>query len=171
MLSETAKNSTEKGFMTLRILWGAILASLFIYLVIAHLLGGEVRQRAGATVSVPLFRNVLIVIGIIEILIIRFLRKRMLSKDALLKLRERRGPSDQMPIVAQYTTVVVISAALAESIGIYGLLLYFLGADIQTFYVFLAVSAALLIFYRPKKEELATLVLQTEAREASSNYP
>ena len=67
------------------------------------------------------------------------------------------GPSRQPPYLAKYTMAVVVSLAFSESMGIYGLVLFFLGEDLQTLYTFIAISALAMIFFRPKMEELERL--------------
>ena len=53
---------------------------------------------------------------------------------------------------------LVLCLALCESIGIYGLVLFFLGDTFQTLYTFVVISAAGMFYYRPKREELETLL-------------
>ncbi|MBU2499127.1 MAG: hypothetical protein KKE57_09510 [Proteobacteria bacterium] len=54
---------------------------------------------------------------------------------------------------------MMISLALSESIGIYGLVLFFLGDSLRTLYTFIGISALAIIYHRPKREELETLAL------------
>lgn len=53
---------------------------------------------------------------------------------------------------------LMVSLALSESIAIYGLVLFFLGDDYQSLYLFVGISAIAMFFYRPKKEELEELI-------------
>jgi hypothetical protein len=53
---------------------------------------------------------------------------------------------------------VIISLALCESVGIYGLVLFFLGKNTMDLYLLLGVSAAAMIYYRPRKDELLNLL-------------
>ena len=65
--------------------------------------------------------------------------------------------TDMNKLMARYTPAVVISLAISESIAIFGLVLFILGDDFQTLYIFLVVSAIAMIFHRPKNEELRQL--------------
>ena len=155
MLSETDKKSIEQGFLKIFIIWCALLFSLIFYLVIAHLIGDEIRKGTVNQMPMALFSNTLVCISIVQIIIIVILRKKMLSKPTLKKIGERNSiASEQLPIITQYTLVTIISSAIAETIGIYGLVLYLFGGNINLFYGFLAVSAVLMIIYRPKKDEI-----------------
>jgi hypothetical protein len=76
--------------------------------------------------------------------------------------------SSQPQALGKYTTAVMVSLALSESIGIYGLVLFFLGSTIQTLYLFMVISACAMIFFRPKKEELAELAISMQAANAQT---
>ncbi len=68
---------------------------------------------------------------------------------------------DSVPLktlFTKYFTAVIISLALAESIGIYGLGLFFLGGGFETLYLFNVLSAIAMFFFRPKGEEFEKLV-------------
>jgi hypothetical protein len=70
-----------------------------------------------------------------------------------------RRPDGQPPPPAAaampgYTAAVVASLAMCESIGIYGLILFLLGRSTTDLFLLLAVSAAAMVFHRPKREEL-----------------
>ena len=158
MLSETDKKSIKQGFLRIFIIWCALLLSLIAYLVIAHLIGDEIRKGTLNQMPIPLFRNTLVCISVVQIIIIVILRKKMLSKETLQKMGDRNTiASNQSPLITQYSIVTIISSALAETIGIYGLVLFFFGASMNLLYIFLAVSAVLMIIYRPKKEEIIDL--------------
>jgi hypothetical protein len=72
------------------------------------------------------------------------------------------------PFVGKYTTFVIVSLALSESIGIYGFVLFLLGDSFQTLYTFIAVSALAMIFYRPKRKELEKLAMTYRKRDEST---
>ena len=61
------------------------------------------------------------------------------------------------PALGKYTTVSIVSWALAESVAIYGLLLFLLGGSFKDLYLFVAVALAVMIYYRPKMSELVEL--------------
>lgn len=73
--------------------------------------------------------------------------------------------SDQPSFLAKYTTAVIVSLVLSESIGIYGFVLFLLGDDFRTLYIFIGISALAMFFYRPKREELETLAIAMQSGE------
>ena len=153
MISNADRDSIEKGFMRLQIIWGAIFACLIVYLIIVLTLGEEISKGFQGQLPVSVIRNILICVSVVEVLIIHIFRRIMIEKGTLLKFLER-GPSSEQPLyMAQYMIAVIISATIAECIGIFGLVLIFLGAGINTFYFFAGASAIIMIYYRPKKEE------------------
>jgi len=86
-----------------------------------------------------------------------FLRKLFLRASAGAAIQ---STSLQHPTVAKYTVASKITMALLESIGIYGVVLYFIGLDSSSFQQLLIISAMAMFFYRPCKEELFYLAVQ-----------
>jgi hypothetical protein len=158
MLSEMEKKDIEQGFVKIFIIWGALFFSLIIYIGIAIFVGEEIRKGMMNQIPIYLFRNILLCVSAFEIIIIGFLRKTILPKKNLANPESRQTGLGQSPPISQYMTATIISSAIAESIGIYGLILYFLGASIGNLYLFMVISAAVMIFYRPKKEELLNIL-------------
>ena len=88
-----------------------------------------------------------------------YLRKRMLRASTEVPAGNTPMSSDQPKALAKYTTAVIISLALSECIGVYGLLLFLLGDAYQTLYIFIGAAAAAMFYFRPKREELADLAM------------
>lgn len=162
MLGEPEKVAIEKGLLMLWIIWAAIFGSLFVYIFICHQFGADIRQNINQNSFVPLLRNILYGVAIITLFLIHILRKLMIAgkfggfQSASLKPGMQ---SNQPSFLARYTVTLIISLALSESIGIYGLLLFLLGEDFQTLYTFTGISALAMYFYRPKREELENLAV------------
>jgi hypothetical protein len=114
----------------------------------------------GSGFPLVLLRNILFGTSIVELIVPHFIRKYTLRKPP-------GGPGsvstpqpstqDLEKTYAKYTTVMIISLALCESVGIYGLLLFFLGCSFQTMYTFMIISAVGMFYYRPKREEIEAL--------------
>ena len=58
---------------------------------------------------------------------------------------------------------VIISFAISEAIAIFGLILLFLGEGLPIVYVFMAVSALSMFFFRPDRDELEEFVNRTKS--------
>ncbi len=61
---------------------------------------------------------------------------------------------------------MLLSLALSESIGIYGLVLFFLGDSFQTLYIFIGISALGMFHYRPKREEIEKFAVAMQTKGA-----
>jgi hypothetical protein len=51
-----------------------------------------------------------------------------------------------------------VALAMSESVGVYGLILFFLGKNSRDLYLLILVSAAAMVVYRPRKDEVLSLV-------------
>jgi len=162
MVEATEREAIEKGLRVLWIIWAAMLASLLIYVFICHQIGEEIRRTASPDFPTAQLKNILYVAVIGTLFLTYFLRKLILSSrfsNSDHKLIKPETDSNQPLFLAKYTKAMIVSLALSESIGIYGLVLFLIGDSFQTLYIFTGISAAAMIFYRPKKEDLETLTI------------
>ena len=165
MLDEKDRLAIDKGMRVLWLIWAAIFASLFIYFFIAHVLGEEIRQNQNLNLPIPLLRNILMGVGIVTIFVIQFLRKFMLARGSdgfSLKTHESDAVTHTNLFVSRYSTAIVISLALSECIGIYGLVLFLLGDSLQTFHMFIGAAAVVMFVYRPRREEMEALAAKMQ---------
>lgn len=139
----------QKQFKVLQIIWVAMLMSLGVYLAICHLAGDSIRQGVSGSMPLDMIRNVLFGVSVAELMVVQYIRKLMLQFS--------RGTAQQA-VAQRYSTASIISYAISESIGIYGLVLYFLGDDVQYLYVLMGISALAIFYYRPRYEVLEELV-------------
>jgi len=139
------KEELRKQFKVLQIIWGSMIGSLAIYVIICHLVGDIIRDSADSGIPIELLRNFLFVLSIGEITAIYFIRKIVLTVQSDLTPKE---------FLKKYIPLSVVTFGIAESIGIFGLITYFLGDEVHTLYIFIAISAGVLLYYRPVFEEL-----------------
>ena len=172
MLEGQEKEAIHKGMLTLWVIWAAMLGSLIIYIFVCHQLGEEIRRGFEESgFPLELFRNILYSVVAVELIMIYYLRKFMLkgrTSAAKADMPDRSSSLNKLPFVGQYTAIVIISLAIADSIGIYGLVLFLLGGDFKTLYIFIIVSVLAMIFYRPKREELEKLAMAYKKRDESA---
>ncbi len=162
MLEETDRVEFEKGLRILWIIWAAMLGSLFIYVFICHQAGEELRGNTSPDFPIGLLKNILYGAVIVTLFLTRFLRRFMLTgrfSSTEVRLFKPASIFSQPSLLAKYTIAVFVSLALCESIGIYGLVLFFLGENLQTLYIFITISALSMFFYRPKMEEIERVAL------------
>jgi len=165
MLGPEERETIEKGFAPIAIIWGALLASLFIYILIAHTMGDQIRQAPRAEFPIALMRNILFGVAAAELLLAYYLRKRMLRVQPEGQTPASPLTSGQPTALAKYTAAVIVSLALCEGIGIYGLILFLLGDDYHTLYLLIGVSAIAMFYFRPKKEELVNTAMEMHGGE------
>ena len=55
---------------------------------------------------------------------------------------------------SKYAVAMIIPIALSEVVGIFGLVLFLLGAGFQTLYIFIGVSAITMVLFRPRRKEI-----------------
>jgi hypothetical protein len=115
----------------------------------------------GPDFSLALLRKLLFGLSIAALIAAHFIRKFVLRKPSGGSgptPASAPSPQDTAARYAKYTTAMIISLALCESIGIYGLLLFFLGDGFKTLYSFMVISAGGMFYYRPKREEIEVLL-------------
>lgn len=149
----------DKGLLTLKMIWAAMLMSLAIYLFVglqvADTMKSPMDEQTFGMVKMGLY---LIALGIL--VATRFMKKMILSGKG-----QTRTPADaggiptpsRPPALQTYTTATILSLAMSEGVGILGLVLYFLGKNPMDLYLLLFLSAAAMFMHRPSREELMTL--------------
>lgn len=159
-MDASQKGTVEKKLLVMWIIWGAMVGSLVFYIVICNLIVDQIRQPMGPDFPLVLLRNIFFGIGIVALVATHFIRKFILGKPSGSPgeiSTSQPSPQDPEKIYAKYTITMIISLALCESVGICGLILFFLGGSFQTMYTFMIISAAGMFYYRPKREEIEAL--------------
>jgi len=147
------------GWRVVLMIWGAILASLGVYLIICLNIGTALQVNIAPDFPITTVKYALFGVACVTVLAVYVLRKFLLNPDRS-GGTPARTTSAQHPAIPKYTTVVVITSALLESIGIYGVVLFLLAKDTRSLYQLLIISAAAMIYFRPRKEELLALAEQ-----------
>ena len=116
----------DKGMRILWVIWALMLGSLCIYIFICYQLGDEIRGNVGSNFPIGILKNILYLAVIVTLVITFFFRKIMLSGNSgqsESNVHNFKLFPSQAPFLPKYTTAVIVSLALSESIGIYGLIL------------------------------------------------
>ncbi|MDP3047943.1 MAG: hypothetical protein Q8N12_00740 [Thermodesulfovibrionales bacterium] len=173
MIDAKERDILNSGMKVIWIIWGAMLASLGIYIIVGHMVIAKIKMAEMSPDVFSLLRNALYVVAVIELAIIPFMRKIMLKASP----KETQSSAGYQipgivthPALGRYTTVTIVSLALAESIAIYGLLLLLIGKDFQSFYVLTAVSAVAMLVYRPKMDEVEKLAIALKGENFGDYY-
>jgi hypothetical protein len=152
----------ERQLRNLWIIWTGMFVFLIIYVSIC-LLWGDALQQSESPFPLDLMRDILYGVAVLTVILTHFLRNFILggrsgSSESISS--ESPSPSDQSSVVGKYVTAMIVSLALSESIGIYGFILFMLGADLRTAFIFNGIAALAMFIYRPKREELKAMFIQ-----------
>ncbi len=148
-----AEQDVDRMLLVLKIIWMALLFSLAIYLV-AGRLGAPGFLSPLSAEALGTLRTVLYALGLVTLIAAGYIRRLILAAG-----RSAAGPTQagQSSVLAKYSTAVIASLAMSESIGIYGLVLFLLGKNALDLYLLVGISAAAMFYFRPKKDELLNL--------------
>lgn len=173
MIDAQEKEMLSKGMRVLWIIWGAMLASLCIYLIVGHMIVDEIKIEGISPDIFSLLRNILFIVALVELAIIPVIRKFILRTPAKISqssFGQQIPGTANHPALAKYSSAMIVSLALAESIAIYGLVLLFIGKDFQSLYLFTGISAAAMLVYRPKIDELEKLAIGLKGEKSGNSY-
>lgn len=125
------------------------LMSLIALVAICHIYGDKIQIGMDEQPRIYI-RTVLYVVAITTFPVMKFIR------HVLVRLNQTaKGNSTPK---SRYAVTIIISMAIAESIGIYGFAMYVLGDGYNTLYIFTILSALAMYLYRPKVEEYQAVV-------------
>lgn len=153
----------DTGWTVVLLIWGAILASLGIYLVICIILEKELQINLDPKLPLETIKYALFSVSFITLFVVHYLRK-FLLRDSNSIVNSSQTSSLQHPAVGKYLVTVIITSALLESIGIYGVVLFFMAKDTLSLYQLLIISAVAMIYFRPRKDELLNIAAQMKAQ-------
>jgi hypothetical protein len=127
------------------IIWGALLASVILYGVVANVV--EISDPNTAEFTANIMRWGLAAAALGSMFFAYWIRKTMFFD------KEDDPEFEGAQRAETLFTTSIISWALCESVAIYGLVLRVLTGDIALFYPFAGVSVALFILFRPRPNE------------------
>jgi len=113
----------DKGFLALKMIWFAMFVSLAIYLF----LGLRVQLNLNISINEDMFaivRTILYTVSFVTLFVTKYVRKLVLTGKTQ---RRPAAQAFQHPILQKYSTATIVALPMSESIGIYGLGLFFLG--------------------------------------------
>lgn len=123
--------------MVLWIMWGALLSSVVVYLVVLHLTGSEVAENS------PVDKNLVKILS--GVALGSIIVSAMIRWKITLPMVRKSTPETLSRVLPS----CIVSWALAESVAIFGLVLGFMGEPISTFGVFFIASFGTLVCLTP----------------------
>lgn len=171
MLEKSEIEQLDKAWTIIRIIWGALAGSLAVYLLVCKLIEDQLKP-VGSDFPLETLKNALFGVAVLTFFIIYYVRKAMLKasvRGSANVLVQNQSSQIQNPAAVKYLTAIIVAMALSESIGIYGLVLFFLSKDSMVLYQFITMSAISMFYYRPRKEELWQIAEEMKKKAGSTS--
>jgi len=143
-----AEQDMDRTLAVLKIVWMALLGSLAVYLIAGRLAAPTLMPRLGEEAQGTL-RTALYALAFVTLIGAGVVRRLILAAGG--------PPAGPASVPQKYSSAVIASLAMSESVGIYGLVLSLLGKNATDLYLLAGISAAALFYFRPRKDELLSL--------------
>ncbi len=136
------------------IIVGMMLAMLAAYIIICHMMGGQLQQPLPEAQRV-LIRTVFYAVAIVTFPLTNLIRHIQLRLNQTMPCADKAHGNIAK---GRYLVTVIISMALVEVVGAFGLVMYVFGDGFNTLYIFTGLSALGLFLYRPKADEYSEII-------------
>ena len=171
-LEELNREILEKGMRTIWKIWVYMFLSLWTYIIVCHEIGKDAHFFIKYDQHLANLKYLFFALSLIVLYFSHYFRKTMLKRPSIksdLKIIKRAKKLGKPAILVKYSTFVLISLAFSEAIALYGVVYFFLSKDYQTLYVLIGISAAAMLYHRPKAKELAQISIASEGTVSSFN--
>ncbi len=128
---------------------GIMLIMLITYNIICHTIGADIRINLPEEQRV-FIRSILYLITIILFPLTNLLR------HILLKLN-RTMPGDT-PAKNRYLTTTIVTLASIETVGMFGFIMFILGDEINSLYIFSLLGVLGVFIHRPREQEYRGII-------------
>jgi uncharacterized membrane protein YesL len=133
---------------------GSMLAMLVALLIVCITFGAQIQQPLPEVQRV-LIRTILYVVAIATLPMTNLLRHIQLRLNQTMPLSHGTPENEAKK---RYLVTIIVSMSLIESVGIFGFVMFILGDNFNTLYIFSGLSALGMFLYRPKVDEYAKIV-------------
>lgn len=133
----------KKAYQTSTIVNSAIMASLFIYVIVAEIIKARYEPFEGFVRDSNLhpLRYSLYALALVQLVVIIKIRGILLKKDSFNSMED---------VIIRLSRASIITSALCEVPAIFGLILFLLGGRSKDFYILLVWSGILFFLYFPR---------------------
>lgn len=135
---------------------GFMALTLAVYLIIGLLYGQELMTPLPESQRIVI-RSVFYILAILGFPVTNLIRH--------IQVRLNQTMPGSKPAKSRYLLTVIVSMVMAESIGLLGFILFMLGDDYNSLYIFTGLAVLALFLYRPKQEEYESIVEALSTRE------
>ncbi len=149
-MGDSMAKQADEAFKPLWFLMGLVLLILVVYLVVAHFYWQQIRVFQISQDSLVLIRTIFYVLAIIAFPVTNLMRFVMVRLNQTMPGEASAGQ--------RYFVTVLVSMISAGTIGMLGFIMFILGDDYNTLYIFCVLSVLAVFLYRPKREEYFSIV-------------
>lgn len=128
---------------------GMMLAMLAAYIIVCQTMDDQLQQHLPEDQR-ELIRTVFYAVAIVTFPVTNLIRHIQLRLNQTM-------PGDNLA-KNRYLVTIIVSMSLIESVGILGFVMFILGDDFNTLYIFTGLSALGLFLYRPKPDEYFEII-------------
>ncbi len=155
MLNPLNPPSSSHRFTTFWIITAAFVISPVIYIALCHILGAEIQSAISLEQRV-LMRSIFYALAIATFPLTTLIRH--------IFVRLNQTMPGTQPAQQRYLTTLLVSFALMETVGLYGLIMFVLGDDFNTLYIVSGLAVLGFFLHRPKQDEYQSIVEALEKR-------
>jgi hypothetical protein len=148
-MSNNLNFNPKHPFFMAWVIMAALVVSQAVYIGLCHGLGAEIRHVINPEQRV-LVRSILYGVTIM------LFPLTTLTRHILCRLNQTM-PGDK-PAPQRYLSTVMVSLAIMEIVGVFGLVMFVLGDDFNTLYIFSGLACLGFFLQRPKDEEYQAIV-------------
>jgi hypothetical protein len=138
------------------VIQGVMLVTIAAYVVVCITFGDQIQQPLPEAQRV-LIRTILYVVAIVIFPMTNLIRYIQLRLNQTMPYSYSQT-TPGMEAKKRYLVTVIVSMSLIESVGIFGFVMFILGDNFNTLYIFSGLSALGMFLYRPKVDEYTKIV-------------
>ena len=163
MLGRVEPEQLKSDLILPWVIQGFMLATLAAFLIVCIAFGDQIQEPLPEAQRV-LIRTILYVVAIVTFPMTNLIRYIQLRLNQTMPYSHA---TPRMVAKSRYLVTVIVSMSLIESVGIFGFVMFILGDNFNTLYIFSGLSALGMFLYRPKLDEYTRIVevLSTEKHE------
>jgi hypothetical protein len=153
MLDEFERSEIHRRWVPICILWILLLLSLSVLGIVASVVGPRAVSHTPSDAYEPvhLVKYVLCVMSALELSLSYVIRRSIVNR----RTRIYRS-------MGSYLFGMTVAGSLCVTVGIYGLVVFRVEASYLWLYILLGISAVALVLLRPRKKDLADVMLHSK---------
>lgn len=154
MPGQVEPEQLKSGLILPWVILGIMLAMLAVYIIVCITYGDQLQQPLPEAQRV-LVRTVFYAVAIVTFPLTNLIRHIQLRLNQTMPYPH---PAHGNEAKKRYLVTVIVSMSLIESVGVFGFVMFILGDNFNTLYIFSGLSALGLFLYRPKVDEYARII-------------